>query len=71
MDILSLNLEEIKAADAQQLKVAESEVRKKLATLRMDVYSASATNAGTVRKLRKTLARIKTFQTELSRTTKS
>lgn len=70
MDILKVTTEELKSAGASELKTAEHDVRKQLAELRMDVYSATANNVGTVRKLRKTLARIKTIQSAAKRANK-
>jgi len=70
MDVLKTTTEEIRSKDAKELISAEQEVRKQLVDLRMDVYTAAATNVGTIRKLRKTLARIKTVQTEQARAAK-
>lgn len=70
MDVLKVTTEELRSAEGKDLKGTEQNVRKQLAELRMDIYSAAATNVGTVRKLRKTLARIKTVQSEKARANK-
>ena len=70
MDVLKVKTEELRTADAKDLRSAEGDVRKQLTELKMDIYSATANNVGTVRKLRKTLARIKTVQTEQMRAKK-
>ncbi len=67
MDVLKSTTEELRAIEIKELKSAEQDVRKQLVELRMDVYTSAATNVGTIRKLRKTLARIKTVQTEKAR----
>ena len=67
MDILKLTTEELRAIDPREIKATEQEVRKKLAEMRMDVYTAAATNVGQIRGLKKTLARLKTVQNEKNR----
>ena len=68
MDVLKVSTEELRGVELKELRTAEDDVRKQLAELKMDIYSAAGTNVGKVRKLRKTLARIKTVQTEKSST---
>lgn len=70
MDVLKSTTQELRAIDAKELRTAEQDLRKQLVELRMDVYTSAATNVGTIRKLRKTLARIKTVQTEKARAAK-
>ena len=67
MDILKTTTEDLRGKDTAELRTAEQDVRKQLAEIRMDIYTAAGTNVGNVRKLRKTLARIKTVQTEKAR----
>lgn len=62
MDYLKVKTEALRGIEAGELKAAEREVRKQLAELRMDVYTASAVNSGKARRLRKTLARILTVK---------
>lgn len=62
MDYLKVTTEELRGVEASDLKVAEREVRKQLADLRMDVYTASAVNSGKSSRLKKTLARILTVK---------
>ncbi|SME88907.1 50S ribosomal protein L29 [Pseudobacteriovorax antillogorgiicola] len=69
MDVLKVTTEELRGAEAKDLRTAEEDVRKQLAELKMDIYSAAGNSVGTIRKLRKTLARIKTVQTEKARAT--
>lgn len=63
MDYTTVKMDEIKQMPDTQLKQARDDVRKQLAEIRMDVYSAAAVHTGKVRKLRKTLARLSTVQT--------
>ena len=62
MDYLKVTTEELRGVEASDLKAAEREVRKQLADLRMDVYTASAVNSGKSSRLKKTLARILTVK---------
>lgn len=64
MDYLSIKTDELRGVEANELKSAEREVRKQLAELRMDVYTASAVNSGKSRRLKKTLARILTVKNQ-------
>lgn len=64
MDLHKLTVEDVRSWDASRLKEAVSDVKKTLATIKMDVYTAKSANAGKIRGLRKALARIKTVQTE-------
>jgi ribosomal protein L29 len=64
MDYLNVTTDEIRGVEAKDLTASEKEVRKQLAELRMDVYSASALNSGKARKLKRTLARILTVKRE-------
>ena len=67
MDYLNVKASELASSEEKDLRGAELEVRKQIAELKLDVYSAQGSNAGKVRKLRKTLARIKTVLTAKKR----
>ncbi len=64
MDYLKLSAKELKNSEAEDLKVAEGDIRKQLAELRMDIYTASAANLAKKKKLKKSLARILTVKNE-------
>ncbi len=67
MDYLNVKASELASSEEKDLRVAELEVRKQIAELKLDVYDTAAANSGKVRKLRKTLARIKTVLTAKKR----
>ena len=67
MDYFKLTAEELRSKEVGELRSASHEVRKSLAQVRMDVYTASAVNTGKVKKLKKALARILTVSHEKAR----
>jgi ribosomal protein L29 len=67
MDYFKLTADELRSKDKGELQTAATEVRKKLAEIRMDIYTAPAVNVSKVKKLRKTLARLLTVQNEKAR----
>jgi ribosomal protein L29 len=67
MDYFKITADELRSKDKGELQSAAGEVRKKLAEIRMDVYTAPAVNVSKVKKLRKTLARLLTVQNEKAR----
>jgi ribosomal protein L29 len=67
MDYFKITADELRSKDKGELQTAASEVRKKLAEIRMDIYTAPAVNVSKVKKLRKTLARLLTVQNEKAR----
>lgn len=67
MDYLNIKTGELRSLDAAGLKSAEIDIRKEMASLRMDVYSASALSSGKNKKLKKSLARVLTVKSELLR----
>ena len=64
MDYFKLKADELRSKDLGELQVAAHEVRKSLALIRMDIYTAAAVNTGKVKKLKKSLARILTVAQE-------
>lgn len=64
MELHKLTVNEVRGWDESRLKDAVNEVKKSLAELKMDVYSAKSANSGKIRGYKKALARIKTVQTE-------
>ncbi len=67
MDYLAITADELRAKDKAELITAAKDVQKKLAEIRMDIYTAPAVNVTKVKKLRKALARILTVQSEKAR----
>jgi ribosomal protein L29 len=67
MDYLNVKASELASSEEKDLRAAELEVRKQIAELKLDVYDTPMANSGKVRKLRKTLARIKTVLTAKKR----
>jgi ribosomal protein L29 len=64
MDYFKLTADELRSKDLGELQTASYEVRKSLAQIRMDIYTAPAVNTGKVKKLKKSLARILTVAQE-------
>ena len=67
MDYLNIKTGELRSLDAAGLRTAENYIRKEMANLRMDIYSASALSSGKNKKLKKSLARVLTVKSELLR----
>lgn len=67
MDYLNIKTGELRSLDAASLRTAENDIRKEMANLRMDIYSASALSSGKNKKLKKSLARVLTVKSELLR----
>lgn len=67
MDYFKLTAEELRSKDVGELRATTQEVRKSLAQVRMDIYTASAVNTGKVKKLKKSLARLLTVSNEKAR----
>ena len=70
MDLQNLKTDELRAMGLPTLKETEFDVRKSLNLLRMNVNEPDSTKASKRRGLKKTLARIKTLQTELRKVNK-
>lgn len=64
MDILKLTTDDIRKLDNAGMREVQDEIRKQLAQIRMDIYSAPTVNTGKVRHLKKSLARVMTVDTE-------
>ncbi|MCX6131724.1 MAG: 50S ribosomal protein L29 [Proteobacteria bacterium] len=67
MEYLKITAEELRPKDKAELQLAAGEVRKKLAELRMDIYTAAAVKVSKAKKLRRGLARILTVENEKAR----
>lgn len=67
MDVASISKEEIRNFDLPKLKEVESDIRRELALLRMDLYGDKRQMSSKVRGLKKSLARVMTFRTALVR----
>lgn len=67
MDYLNIKTGELRGLDLSGLKNAENDIKKEMANLRMDIYSASALSSGKSKKLRKSLARVLTVKNQLLR----
>ncbi len=68
MDILKMNTDEIRKLDSAKMREVQDDIRKQLAQIRMDIYSAPTVNTGKVRKLKKSLARVLTIENEKKKT---
>lgn len=64
MELHKLSTDEIRGWDSARLKEIVTEVRRALAGIRMDAYTAKSANAGKLRGLRKSLARLMTVTRE-------
>jgi ribosomal protein L29 len=61
-----LTKEEIKGFSLQQLREAETETRRELAMMRMSVLKQQKSPMKQMRQMKKNIARIKTYATQLS-----
>ena len=64
MDTKKLLIDDIRGFELARLNEIEEEVRLELINVRMDIFQASAKHVGTIRGLKKTLARVLTVQSE-------
>lgn len=71
MDFLKVKTGEFRSLSLTELKTVESDVRKEMAQLRMDIYSPAAVNTGKTMKMKKALARLLTVRTEKLKTAKA
>jgi ribosomal protein L29 len=71
MERHKLSADEIRGLEPARLKELGDEVRSELCDLRMDIYTAKSQNAGKLRGLRKSLARVLTITCEKKRTAAS
>ncbi len=69
MELHKLTAEEIRSWDADRFAEASSEIKKSLADVRMDIFSAKSQSAAKVNGLKKSLARMATIQNEIKRKT--
>jgi len=67
MDHTKIGMVDIRSFESPRLKEVEREVRRELANVRMDIYTAPTAHTGNIRKLKKALARVMTVQTEKNR----
>ena len=64
MELTKLTTEDIRGFESDRLKEVEFDLRKEICTKRMDVYAEKGKHIATVKKLKKTLARINTVVNE-------
>jgi ribosomal protein L29 len=64
MEVKIINAEEIRGFDVGRRKELETELRRNMAELRMDIYSPANSNATKIKTLKKNLARLNTVKTE-------
>ena len=64
MEVKILNAEEIRGFDVSRRKELETELRRNMAELRMDIYSPANANASKIKTLKRNLARLLTVKTE-------
>lgn len=67
-EIQKMAMDDIRKLERANLKEVADDVRRELAQIRMDVYTAAATNVGKIRGLKKTLARVMTVASEQNKT---
>ena len=67
MELENIKLDEIRSYEMPRLKETETEIRRELAKIRLDVFSDKKQFTGKVRKLKKNLARVLTYQGEFTR----
>ena len=67
MDIMKLKASEIRSFNEAKFKEAEADIREQLNKNRLDVYGNQASMSANAKKLRKSLARIKTVLSERRR----
>ena len=72
MEVKVLSAEEIRGFDVGRRKELETELRRNMADLRMDIYSPANANATKIKTLKRNLARVLTVkQQELAQTKKA
>lgn len=71
MDFLKVKTGEFRSLSLGELKSAESNLRKEMAELRMDIYSPAAVNTGKTKKMKRALARLLTVRSEKLKTAKA
>ena len=64
MELHKLSTDEIRGWEKSRISETEGELRKSLAAIRMDIYTAKSASAGKLRGLRKSLARLMTVKNE-------
>lgn len=60
MELHKLTTDDIRGFDAAKLRETEKDVRREMANLRMDIYTAKSQHTGKIRGLKKALARLLT-----------
>jgi ribosomal protein L29 len=66
MDLHKLSTEELRGFEPGKLKETESEIRRALVTIKMDIYTAKNQHTAKIRGLKKALARLLTVQHQVS-----
>ncbi len=67
MEFKKLTAAEMRSYEAARLRQTENEVRKELASIRMDIYTAKSQQTGKIRGLKKALARLMTVRNQNTR----
>lgn len=67
MDVLKIKTEDLRKLSDAELSESETEVKKQLAEIRIDVYGEPTAHLGNKRKLKKTFARIQSVKGEQKR----
>jgi len=70
MELHKLTAEDIRGFDAAKLKETETEIRREMVNVRMDIYTAKGQTAGKVVGLRRALARLLTVKNAAPRPAK-
>jgi len=64
MENQKITMAEIAGFQPAKLKEVENEIRRELANIRMDLYTAKSSHRGKIIKLKKNLARVLTVQSQ-------
>ena len=60
MDLIKLDIEQMRAYDKQRLLEVEEDLRKEINKLKMDIFAEKGKHSGKINSLKKTLSRILT-----------
>lgn len=72
MELHKLTADTIKDFDSDKIRETETDIRKELVTIRMDIYTARNQHTAKIRGLKKSLARLLTLKSQqAAKTTKT
>jgi ribosomal protein L29 len=65
IDPIKASMNDVRGLDLAALNEAETDIRKEMAKMRLDLYAATGSQTSKTRTMRKTLARVMTVKTQL------